>query len=55
MYDPFSQIPAEPSPQVVEKTVYVPAKPNYIFGIEDKLFMGVLIGIIIANFIAEMK
>ncbi len=57
VFDPFTQVPqATADSQVIEKTVYVSQKPNMLFGIiEDKIFVGILIGIIIANFIAEMK
>lgn len=57
VFDPFSQVPdTESESRVVEKTVYVPQKPNMLFGIvEDKIFVGILIGIIIANFIGEME
>ncbi len=57
VFDPFSQVPAtETETQTVEKTVYVTEKPNMLFGIiEDKIFVGILAGIIIANLIAEMK
>ncbi len=56
VFDPFSQVPQETAPETIEKTVYVPQKPNMLFGVvEDKIFVGVLIGIIIANFIMEMK
>jgi len=56
VFDPFSQLPQEKTiPEVIEKTVYVSQKPNMLFGVvEDKIFVGVLIGIIIANFIAEI-
>lgn len=54
VFDPFSQLPGETQPEVIEKPVYVTRKPNMLFGVvEDKIFVGVLIGIIISNFIAE--
>lgn len=56
VFDPFSQVVAQENIVVIEKTVYVSQKPNMLFGVvEDKIFVGVLIGIIIANFIAEMS
>ncbi len=52
-YDPFSTVPKEETEtRVIEKTVEVPGKPNMLFGvIEDKLFFGILMGIIIAEII----
>lgn len=47
VFDPFSQVPAEPT-TTVEKTVYLPATKNYILGIESRTFFGVFTGILIA-------
>lgn len=52
VYDPFSAVPKEAEPGVIEKIVEVPGKPNMLFGvIEDKLFFGILMGIILAEII----
>ncbi len=53
-FDPFSQVNTKTEPEVIEKiiekTVYVPQKPNVLFGvIEDKIFIGILTGIILAE------
>lgn len=50
-FDPFSTVPKETT-GAIETIVEVPGKPNMLFGvIEDKLFFGILMGIILAEII----
>lgn len=55
MFDPFSQlvVPSEEI-KVTEKTVYVPEPPKLIFGIDEKIFAGIIFGILILNLIQEV-
>jgi len=51
IFDPFSQI-VESTPQASTTiTEYLPYKPNLIFGIDDKIIIGVVMGMLILNFI----
>ena len=52
VYDPFSQI-VEPTTQVqtITNTEYLPYTPNLIFGIDEKLVVGIVMGILLLNFI----
>jgi len=51
VYDPFSQI-VEPTIQTSTTiTEYLPYQPNLIFGIDEKLVVGIVMGILILNFI----
>ena len=54
VYDPFSQI-VESTPQTSTTiTEYIPYTPHLIFGIDEKLVVGIVIGILILNFIQHI-
>jgi len=56
MYDPFSTIIDPKSEiQTITNTVYVPEKPKLILGVDEKLVIGVIMGILILNFIQFME
>lgn len=53
VFDPFSAVKeTETETRTIEKIVEIPGKPNMLFGvIDDKLFFGILMGIILADII----